>query len=178
MRLATAFVFSLLALNAGAEEIRFVGQSVMFSNYRIIRSLLDSRDHKSFIRAARAVGLDQPLLQAGSMTVFAPSDAAFAALGLDTQEQLVKRPRTDAVARVLACHIVVDPRFAGRRLADLMTGQVRIELPTLGKCRLTVEKTADGYRVSGDAGEVANIYAADIAQSNGMIQIIDKVILP
>lgn len=178
MRLAAAFAFSLLALTASAEEIRFVGQSVMFSNYRIIRSLLDSRDHKSFVRAARAVDLDQPLLQAGSMTVFAPTDAAFVALGAEREEQLVKRPRKDAVARVLACHIVTDPRFAGRKLSELMARQESLDLPTLGKCVLTVRKTHNGFTVSRENGQIAHIMHSDIAQSNGMIQIVDQVFLP
>lgn len=178
MRLAAAFAFSLIALTASAEEIRFVGKSVMFSDYRIIRSLLDSRDHKSFIRAAKAVGIEQPLLKAGSVTVFAPTDAAFAMLEPERQDELVKHPRKDAVARVLACHIVTDPRYAGRKLADLLEGKESIELPTLGTCVLTVRKVQDGFVISRENSVNVQITHSDIAQSNGVIQIVDQVFLP
>ena len=178
MRLLAVITFFLFSMPASAQEIRFIGKSVMFSDYRIIRSLLDSRDHKSFVRAARAVGLEQPLLQAGSMTVLAPTDAAFLQLPQSLQDRLVNRPGKDAVARVLACHIVTDPRFAGLRLADLLRDRDSISIPTLGSCVLTIAKAGNAYRISNGAGAGALVLAADIAQSNGMIQIIDKVILP
>jgi uncharacterized surface protein with fasciclin (FAS1) repeats len=178
MRLTATIAFSLFALTTSAEEIRFVGKSVMFSDYRIIRSLLDSRDHKSLMKAVRAVGLEQPLLHAGVITVFAPTDAAFAALEPDRQDELVKHPRTDAVARVLACHIVADPRYAGRKLADMMDNRESLDLPTLGKCVLTVRKAGGHFTIAHKNGQVARVTDSDIAQSNGMIQIVDEVFLP
>lgn len=180
MRKALAVVIVCLAgiVPALAEEIRFVGKSVMFSNYVIIRSLLDSRDHKSFVRAARSVDLDQPLLKPGLITVFAPTDAAFSDLSPKWKAKILDTPRREAVARLLACHIVTDPRFAGRKLADLLIGTETLSIPTLGGCGLTVSRVAGGFALVDGAGRRSIIAHADILQSNGMIQIVDAVLLP
>ena len=176
--LATAFVLLAGLASAQAEEIRFVGKSVMFSNYVIIRSLLDSRDHKTFVRAARSVDLDQPLLKPGLITVFAPTDAAFADLSPKWKTKIIDSPRREAVAKLLACHIVADPRFAGRKIADLLKTTESLTFPTLGGCSLTVSRTPGGFALVDGAGRSSVIPHADIVQSNGMIQIVDAVLLP
>lgn len=178
MRKALAFATVLLVGLASAEEIRFVGKSVMFSDYVIIRSLLDSRDHKSFVRAARSVDLDQPLLKPGLITVFAPTDAAFEVLSPKWKTKIIDNPRREAVARLLACHIVTDPRYAGRKLADLLKSMDNLVLPTLGGCTLTVSRTPEGFALVDGAGRRSIIPHVDIVQSNGMIQIVDAVLLP
>ena len=178
MRLVLAFAMSLVCAKACAQDIRFVGKSVMFPSYPIIRSLLDSRDHRDFIKAARAVKLDQPFLHAGPMTVFAPTDKAFDALSGKWHDWLVRRTTHDAVAKVLACHIVTDPRFAGKTLSELLKDKDEVMLPTLGGCRLFITKDAAGYAIGSASGTVAHISNADIRQSNGIIEIIDTVILP
>lgn len=178
MRKALASAIVLLAGLASAEEIRFVGKSVMFSNYVIIRSLLDSRDHKSFVRAARSVDLDQPLLKPGLITVFAPTDAAFADLSPRWKTRIIENPRREAVARLLSCHIVTDPQFAGRKLADMIKGAENLTIPTLGGCTLTVSRVPEGFALVDGAGRRSIIPHADIVQSNGMIQIVDAVLLP
>jgi uncharacterized surface protein with fasciclin (FAS1) repeats len=179
MRVLLSMVAALAVLvSASAEEIRFIGKSVMFSDYVIIRSLLDSRDHKSFVRAARTVGLDRTLLLPGSTTVFAPDDAAFAALAPEWKMKIIDRPRRQATAKLLACHIVTDPRYAGRRLSELMRVGDRLVLPTLGGCPLTVTRTDQHYVIEDDGGRKSIISQVDILQANGMMQLIDRVMLP
>lgn len=179
MRMLLSMVAALAVLGStSAEEIRFIGKSVIFSDYVIIRSLLDSREHKSFVRAARTVGLDRALLLPGATTVFAPDDAAFAALAPEWKLKIIDRPRRQAVAKLLACHIVTDPRYAGRRLSELMKVGNRLVLPTLGGCRLTVTRTNLHYVVEDDGGRTSIISDVDILQANGMVQLIDRVMLP
>lgn len=179
MRILVSIVVALAVMGSvSAEEIRFIGKSVMFSDYVIIRSLLDSREHKSFVRAARTVGLDRTLLLPGATTVFAPDDAAFAALAPEWKMKVIDRPRRQAVAELLACHIVTDPRYAGRRLSELMKVGDRLVLPTLGGCPLTVTRTDQHYVVEDDGGRTAIVSEADILQANGMMQLIDRVMLP
>ena len=179
MRMLLSMVAALAVLGStSAEEIRFIGKSVIFSDYVIIRSLLDSREHKSFVRAARTVGLDHSLMLPGSTTVFAPDDAAFAALAPEWKLKIIDRPRRQAVAKLLACHIVTDPRYAGRRLSELMKVGDRLVLPTLGGCPLTVTRTDQNYVVEDDGERTSIISDVDILQANGMVQLIDRVMLP
>lgn len=177
-RIALALALLAGASTAIGEEIRFIGKSVMFSDYVIIRSLLDSRDHKSFVRAARSVGLDQPLLKPGAMTVFAPTDAAFSDMPDAWKAKIVDQPRREAVARLLACHIVTDPRFAGRRLSELVKIGDSLELVTLGGCRLTITRMESRFVVRDAVGHQSTVSDADILQANGMMQIIDGVLIP
>lgn len=179
MRMLLSMVAAMAVVGSvSAEEIRFIGKSVIFSDYVIIRSLLDSREHKSFVRAARTVGLDRTLLLPGSTTVFAPDDAAFAALAPEWKLKIIDRPRRQAVAELLACHIVTDPRYAGRRFSELMKIGDHLVLPTLGGCQLTVTRTNQHYVVGDEGGRTSIVSDADILQANGMMQLIDRVMLP
>jgi uncharacterized surface protein with fasciclin (FAS1) repeats len=110
--------------------------------------------------------------------VFAPTNSAFGNLPPALEDRLVVHPGHDAVARVLACHIVADPLYAGRKLSDLMAGRESVTMPTLGGCKLTITRQGAGFQLRSPSGTLARISAADIAQSNGIINIIDTVILP
>lgn len=174
------FLLLLAALGSGpaaaAEEIRMIGQSVMFSQKSILSNVLESRDHRQLSRAIRSVGLVKPLMQRGAITVLAPDDAAFAALPEAYLKRLFERVNRDQMARVLACHIITDAGFAGRRMSELVADGQALIIPTLGGCPLRVENRNGRILVTGLDGAEAEITTLDVAQANGMIEIIDRVL--
>jgi uncharacterized surface protein with fasciclin (FAS1) repeats len=139
MRIRAAAVLAAMMLSGGtsaAEEIRFHGKSVMFSTNSIISNLLASREHTLLMKALRSVGLEQPLLYQGNYTLFAPVDEAFAKLPADFSESLFRRVNRSEMAKLLACHIVADNRFAGKKLVDQLKPGAPLVLKTLGGCML------------------------------------------
>lgn len=179
MRTAAAIVlaFSLgWCPAARAEEIRMIGQSVMYSTKTILSNVIDSRTHRTLIKAIKSVKLEHPLMTRGAYTMFAPEDAAFAALPEAYSARLFQRVNRDQMARVLACHIVAGNGMAGKRLSGLVAEGQSIQLQTLGGCTLIVRRVDGRLFVSGPDGLDAEILAADVLQSNGMVQIIDRVL--
>ncbi|MGB8817365.1 MAG: fasciclin domain-containing protein [Rhizobiaceae bacterium] len=180
MKSASLWIAALgLMVQTGlAEEIRMIGNSVMYSSKSILSNVMDSRTHKTLIKAMRSVKLEQPLMRRGSFTLFAPDDAAFAALPADYSDRVFRRINRDEMAHVLACHIVAGNDLAGRKLSDLVPDGGTLKLVTLGGCKLTLSRKAGKLFVIGPNGEEAEITAVDVLQSNGMVQIINRVILP
>jgi uncharacterized surface protein with fasciclin (FAS1) repeats len=178
-RLAIA-LFLALAANAAlaAEEIRFYGKAVMFSTNTITGNIIESREHTMLMRAMRSVGLELSLWEPGSFTMFAPDDAAFAKLPASFSEEIFQRRNRDEMAKLLACHIIAGTDLAGSRLKDVLKPGQPIRIQTLGGCTLTLRLVDGAIQVTDEKGNVANILIDDVAQRNGMIQIIDHVLLP
>ena len=165
-------------LAAASEEIRFHGKSVMFSTNSIISNLLASRENKLLMKALRSVGLEQPLLYQGNFTLFAPVDDAFAKLPADFSESIFRRVNRSEMAKLLACHIVADSRFAGAKLVDQLKPGAPLLLKTLGGCMLTLEIKDGAVFVTDESGNQGKIIEADILQTNGLIELIDRVFVP
>ncbi len=180
MRMNTGLGLAVLLvaspLVARAEEIRMIGQSVMYSSKSILSNVIDSRTHRTLIKAMKLVKLEQPLMRRGTFTVFAPDDAAFAAMPETHTPQSILRMGRDQTARLLSCHIVAGNEMAGKPLSDLVADGQSVELRTIGGCILTVSRNGDRYFVGVDHGVTAEITALDVAQSNGMLEIIDTVL--
>jgi uncharacterized surface protein with fasciclin (FAS1) repeats len=163
---------------AASEEIRFHGKSVMFSTNSIVSNLLASREHTKLMKAMRSVGLEQPLLYQGSFTLFAPDDEAFAKLPADFSESIFRRVNRSQMAKLLACHIVMDQGQAGQKLLDRMKPGAPLLLPTLGGCVLKLELKDGVVLVTDESGNQARIIEADILQTNGLIELTDRVFVP
>ena len=161
-----------------AEEIRMIGNSVMYSNKSILSNVIDSRDHKTLIKALKSVRLEQPLMRKGEFTVFAPDDNAFAALPKAYSDNLFRRSNKDEMARFLACHIVAGNALAGLKLAERLVEGGTLSLMTIGGCELIVSRQAGKFYVRGPRGDRAEITAMDVAQRNGIVQIINRALLP
>jgi uncharacterized surface protein with fasciclin (FAS1) repeats len=178
-RLAIALTFALAAFAAqAAEEIRFYGKAVMFSTSTITGNILESREHTSLAKAMRSVGLELSLWKAGSFTLFAPDDAAFAKLPADYSDEIFHRRNRDQMARLLACHLVVGTDMAGLKLKQSVKPDEPLKLRTLGGCELKLKLVGGVIQVIDEKGNAANVILDDVAQRNGMIQIVDRVLIP
>jgi uncharacterized surface protein with fasciclin (FAS1) repeats len=176
---AALFAAGLCAWTAAAsEEIRFHGKSVMFSSSSITGNLMQSREHTKLVKALKSVGLDQPLLHSGLFTLFAPGDDAFDKLPADYAESIFRRVNRVELAKLLACHIVSEGKYAGKKLRDRLGPDGKATLKTLGGCLLTLESKDGSLFVTDESGNRGEILEADILQTNGMIDLTDKVMVP
>ena len=175
-----ATLTAAVALFAGAAfaENPKVGGAAMFEDKNIVENAVNSADHTTLVAAVTAAGLVETLQSAGPFTVFAPTNDAFAKLPAGTVETLLKPENKDMLVKILTCHVL-----AADAMSDAIQGMVEADggahkVTTVGGCEFTV-KSADGKIMIEDGqGNVANVTIADVKQSNGVIHVIDTVLLP
>ena len=178
-----AILASAMALSIGAAGLAFaanpmVGGGEMFAAKNIIENAMNSKDHTTLVAAVQAAGLVDTLKGAGPFTVFAPTNEAFAALPAGTVDKLLKPENKEMLVKILACHVVGAEAFAKdvRKMVDDDKGMHPVK--TLGGCTWTAMHEGDKVMLKDENGNVANITIADVDQSNGVIHVIDKVLLP
>jgi uncharacterized surface protein with fasciclin (FAS1) repeats len=166
------------AVPAFAAENPMVGGAAMFAEKNIVENAVNSKDHTTLVAAVTAAGLVETLSGKGPFTVFAPVNAAFDALPAGTVETLLKPENKDTLTKILTCHVV-----AADAMSDAINKMVADDggkhvIKTVGGCEFTA-MTKDGKIMIEDGqGGVATVTIADVKQSNGVIHVIDKVLLP
>jgi uncharacterized surface protein with fasciclin (FAS1) repeats len=155
-----------------------VGGAEMFPAKNIIENAVNSKDHTTLVAAVKAAGLVDTLSGAGPFTVFAPTNEAFAALPAGTVEGLLKPEAKDTLTKILACHVV-----PAKAMSDAVMKMVKDDggahmAKTVGGCMLNLKLDGDKVTVTDENGGVATVTIADVEQSNGVIHVIDKVLLP
>ncbi|MDZ4065756.1 MAG: fasciclin domain-containing protein [Tabrizicola sp.] len=174
--LATA----ILALSTGMAlaENPMVGGAAMYEDKNIVENAVNSADHTTLVAAVQAAGLVETLSGAGPFTVFAPTNEAFAKLPAGTVETLLKPENKDQLTKILTCHVV------GKAvMAEALNGMIKDDggkhpVPTLGGCTLQASYEGDMIKLTDEAGNVASVTIADVKQSNGVIHVIDTVLVP
>ncbi|MFN4017047.1 MAG: fasciclin domain-containing protein [Reyranella sp.] len=155
-----------------------VGGAPMAADKNIVANAANSKDHKTLVAAVQAAGLVETLQGPGPFTVFAPTDAAFAKLPAGTVEMLVKPENKAKLTKILTCHVVaanaMSPAIAKMIADDKGTHPVK----TVGGCVLQAKMMGDKITLTDENGNVATVTIADVRQSNGVIHVIDTVILP
>ena len=156
-----------------------VGGAPMYPSKNIVENAVHSKDHTTLVAAVKAAGLVDTLEGPGPFTVFAPTNEAFAALPKGTVETLLKPENKDKLTAILTYH-VVPGRYTAADLAtqvDSMGG--KLMLKTVQGEELTIERSGMKHLTVTDAkGDVARILIADVLQSNGVIHVVDKVLIP
>ncbi|WP_295142965.1 fasciclin domain-containing protein [uncultured Reyranella sp.] len=155
-----------------------VGGAPMYADKTIVANAANSKDHKTLVAAVQAAGLVETLQGPGPFTVFAPTDAAFAKLPAGTVEMLVKPENKAKLTKILTCHVVaanaLSPAIAKMIADDKGTHPVK----TVGGCVLQAKMMGDKITLTDENGNVATVTIADVRQSNGVIHVIDTVLLP
>jgi uncharacterized surface protein with fasciclin (FAS1) repeats len=171
---------SVLALGAGAAlaENPMVGGAPMFETKNIVENAVNSADHTTLVAAVKAAGLVETLAGPGPFTVFAPTNEAFAALPAGTVENLLKPENKDMLVKVLTCHVV-----AAKAVAETVQGMVQADggkhvIDTVGGCKITAMNEGGKVVLVDENGNKAHVTIADVMQSNGVIHVIDAVLLP
>jgi uncharacterized surface protein with fasciclin (FAS1) repeats len=171
---------SVIEANASMSAMNpMVGGQAMMASKDIVDNAMDSPDHTTLVAAVKAAGLVDTLKGKGPFTVFAPTNEAFAALPSGTVETLLKPENKATLTKVLTYH-VVPGRLDSASLTELIRrGHGTAELKTVEGGTLTAMMNGPKNIVLKDEkGEVASISTYDVYQSNGVIQVVDKVVMP
>jgi len=172
--LASGAVHSL----AFAQDNPMVGGAPMFANKNIVENAVNSKDHTTLVAAVQAAGLVETLSGAGPFTVFAPVNAAFDALPAGTVDTLLKPENKDQLTKVLTCHVVAADAMSNAISKMISDDGGTHAVTTVGGCVLQAKMDGDKITLTDETGGIANITIADVDQSNGVIHVIDKVLLP
>ena len=169
-----------LALSAGFAfaENPMVGGAAMFETKNIVENAVNSADHTTLVAAVQAAGLAETLSGAGPFTVFAPTNDAFAKLPAGTVETLLKPENKETLTKILTCHVVGKDVMAAALQGMIADDKGTHPVPTLGGCVLQATYEGDMIKLTDEMGNVATITIADVKQSNGVIHVIDTVMLP
>lgn len=155
-----------------------VGGAEMFADRDIVDNAVNSKDHTTLVAAVQAAGLVETLKGPGPFTVFAPTNAAFDALPAGTVDGLLKPEMKTDLTKVLTYHVVSGKLDAATLAQQIQAGNGSAVLTTVAGAPLTVKADANGVTVTDAQGNVANVAIADVMQSNGVIHVVDKVLLP
>jgi len=175
--LAGAIALTSVATVAYAENPT-VGGAAMYADKNIVENAVNSKDHTTLVAAVKAAGLVDTLSGAGPFTVFAPTNEAFAALPAGTVETLLKPENKDQLAKILTCHGVGAKAMAADVAKMVKDDGGAHKVETAGGCELTLKDEGGKVTITDENGNVANVTIADVEQSNGVIHVIDKVLLP
>jgi uncharacterized surface protein with fasciclin (FAS1) repeats len=182
--LAGVAAFAVIAILAGpvpsaaGETTMMVGGAPMYPSKNIVQNAVNSKDHTTLVAAVKAAGLVQTLESPGPFTVFAPTNDAFAKLPDGTVATLLKPENKQTLTNVLTYH-VVPGRFTTKDLRDrIKAGSGKAELKTVQGGTLTIEEKNGKFWVIDSKGDTAEITISNVMQSNGVIQVINTVLLP
>ena len=176
--LLASTALALLASAAFAQENPMVGGAEMPATNDIVTNAVNSADHTTLVAAVQAAGLVETLQGEGPFTVFAPTNDAFAALPEGTVDTLLMPENIEQLTTILTCHVLGTNATFDVINGMAMEGGGAFEVETLGGCTLTVNVSGSRVTLTDEQGRVANVTIADVIQSNGVIHVIDRVILP
>ena len=169
---------SLTSVAQTKEKTVKVGGAEMYPSKNIIENAVNSKDHTTLVTAVKAAGLVETLSGAGPFTVFAPTNAAFDKLPKGTVETLVKPENKKTLTGILTYH-VVSGKLGSKELADLIkAGGGKAELTTVNGEKLTVKMDGKKVVLTDAKGGKSTVTIADVFQSNGVIHVVDTVIMP
>jgi uncharacterized surface protein with fasciclin (FAS1) repeats len=181
---AALIVFAAAAVPAPllaqmAEKTVNVGGAPMYPSKNIIQNAVNSKDHTTLVAAVKAAGLVDTLSGPGPFTVFAPTNEAFAKLPPGTVDNLLKPENKATLVKVLTYHVVPGRMTAVKLMKAVKDGEGEAHLKTVAGEDLIVKQAGPGKLSITDAkGDVAMVTIADVLQSNGVIHVIDTVLLP
>lgn len=155
-----------------------VGGAAMYATKNIIENAVNSKDHTTLVAAVKAAGLVETLEGKGPFTVFAPTNEAFAALPKGTVDTLLKPENKAKLVKILTCHVVAAKAMSADVAKMVKDDGGKHVVDTVGGCKLTLKDKGGKVTVTDENGTVAHVTIADVAQSNGVIHVIDKVLLP
>lgn len=174
-----AAVLALTCLTGSAQTDPTVGGAAMYPTKNIVENAAASPINTTLVAAVKAAGLVDTLSSKGPFTVFAPTDDAFNKLPAGTVDTLVKPENKDTLVKILTYHVVPGKIDSKKLTADIKKGHGKAMLKTVQGEELTFTMPTAGTILITDAkGGTANITTADVYQSNGVIHVIDTVLMP
>lgn len=184
--LVTLFVLTLgLAVSASAQGMGMksdgnpmVGGAAMYKTKNIVENAVNSKDHTTLVAAVKAAGLVDTLQSAGPFTVFAPVNSAFDKLPAGTVETLLKPENKDMLTKVLTYHVIAGNYDSKAIAKAIKMGNGKAEFTTVSGGKLTGSLDGKNLILTDEKGGKSTVTIADVRQSNGIIHVIDTVVLP
>ncbi|MDQ6756409.1 MAG: fasciclin domain-containing protein [Bacteroidota bacterium] len=175
------FILSALFVNASfaqMEKTVMVGGAAMYPSKNIVQNAVNSKDHTTLVAAVKAAGLVETLSGAGPFTVFAPTNEAFNMLPKGTIPTLLKPENKSMLSGILTYHVVSGKLSSKDLMKMVRDGKGKAELTTVAGGKLWVMKKGGKLWIKDEKGGVAQITIKDVNQSNGVIHVINKVLMP
>ncbi|MFT6570701.1 MAG: putative surface protein with fasciclin (FAS1) repeats [Sphingomonas echinoides] len=176
--LATASVAGVATAAMAMPAPVTVGGAPMYANKNIIQNAVNSKDHTTLVAAVKAAGLVETLSGPGPFTVFAPTNAAFAKLPAATVPTLLKPENKGQLTSVLTYHVLPGKLSATALRAKIKAGNGRAMFKTVQGEELTFTMAGRRLQITDSKGGTSTITIADVNQSNGVIHVVDAVLLP
>lgn len=175
---ATAFAGTAMAESHAGTENPMVGGAAMFPDKTIVENALNSADHTTLVAAVKAADLVDTLMGEGPFTVFAPTNAAFDRISDESLNALLQPQAKAQLTQILTCHVV-----AANVMSDAIAGMIADDggmhpVPTVGGCTLQAKMMGSKITLTDENGRTATVTIADVRQSNGVIHVVDRVLLP
>jgi len=163
---------------AKKEKTVMVGGAQMYPSKNIVENAVNSKDHTTLVAAVKAAGLVETLQSAGPFTVFAPTDAAFSKLPAGTVETLVMPENIETLTKILTYHVIAGKVSASDVAAAIKKNGGKYMAKTVQGEELTFWAKGKDMYIKDAKGNSAKITIADVNQSNGVIHVIDTVLMP
>nr|WP_249356386.1 fasciclin domain-containing protein [Maribacter sp. ACAM166] len=157
---------------------KMVGGAEMFPDKNIIENAVNSKDHTTLVAAVKAAGLVETLQGDGPFTVFAPTNSSFEKLPKGTVETLLMAENKAKLQSVLTYHVVAGKISALDLIKMIKEGKGKAELTTVNGGKLTAMLKGKNVELKDAAGNMSMVTIADVNQSNGVIHVVDSVVLP
>lgn len=179
IKVGLAIAFATFMNQSFAQETTMVGGEQMYPKKDIVSNAVNSKNHTTLVAAVTAAGLVETLQSAGPFTVFAPVNDAFENLPAGTVEMLVKPENKEALTKILTYH-VLSGAYDFNAISELIKkGKGKAMLTTVSGDALTAQMNGmHNITLTDESGNMANITIYDVYQSNGVIHVIDQVIIP
>ena len=174
---------AVMANDMGADAVAIsanpmVGGAEMFPTKNIIENAVNSADHTTLVAAVKAAGLVETLSGPGPFTVFAPTNAAFAKLPAGTVDTLVKPENKKTLTGILTYHVVAGNMTAADLAKAIKDGGGSAKLTTVAGGTLTATEAGGTITLTDEKGGKSTVTQADVIQSNGVIHVVDTVLMP
>jgi len=176
--LSVAFFALVFGATSFAQKTVMVGGAPMYPTKNIIENAVNSKDHTTLVAAVKAAGLVETLQGKGPFTVFAPTNAAFDKLPKGTVETLLKPENKKMLQTILTYHVVAGKMNASDIAKAIKAGKGKATLKTVSGGTLTAWMKGKKLYITDEKGSVSEVTIADVNQSNGVIHVVNTVLLP
>jgi uncharacterized surface protein with fasciclin (FAS1) repeats len=176
--LSVAFLALVFGATSFAQKTVMVGGAAMYPTKNIVENAVNSKDHTTLVAAVKAAGLVETLQSKGPFTVFAPTNAAFDKLPMGTVETLLKPENKKMLQTILTYHVVAGKMNAKDIMKSIKMGKGKATLKTVSGGTLTAWMKGKKLYITDEKGGMSMVTIADVNQSNGVIHVVDTVVLP
>jgi uncharacterized surface protein with fasciclin (FAS1) repeats len=175
---AIAVVTMAFTSQVYAQKNQMVGGAAMYATKDIVDNAVNSKDHTTLVAAVKAAGLVETLKGAGPFTVFAPTNAAFDKLPAGTVETLVKPENKATLTKILTYHVVAGKMDSKAIAKAIKAGGGKAELTTVEGGKLWAWMEGKKLVLKDEKGGMSTVTIADVNQKNGVIHVVDTVLMP